>query len=103
MSNTINHPAFSPKDSTEEILLAFDFTAVAATLAAPVVTIARHSGSRDTVAGAMLSGPASVSGSKVVQKITGGVDGASYVLRCEAEGPDGSRYVLAGVLPVRTA
>lgn len=29
--------------------------------------------------------------------------GTDYLLRCQVDAPDGSRYVLAGVLPVRTA
>jgi DNA polymerase III sliding clamp (beta) subunit (PCNA family) len=38
-----------------------------------------------------------------LQQIVGGQAGTTYRLRCQVDLPDGRRYVLATVLPVRTA
>ena len=101
MSATIQHQGFSPKDPTEEVFLGFDFALLTPLPGAPVVTVAWHSGEADASPEAIKSGSASVVGATVVQKVTGGVAGANYLLRCRVDAPDGSRYVLAGLLPVR--
>mgnify|MGYP000920854792 CR=1 FL=1 len=44
-----------------------------------------------------------IAGASVVQRIIGGVAGADYVLRCQVDTAAGERFVLTGVLPVRTA
>jgi hypothetical protein len=101
--NTISNPGFSPKDASEVIVLAFDFGALTATPSAPVVTVTRHAGTADPSPESIKSGSATVSGSRVLQRVAGGLTGADYLFRCQVDSPDGQRYVLAGVLPVRAA
>lgn len=101
--NTISNPGFSPKDPSEVIMLAFDFSALTTSPSAAVVTVTRHAGSADATPEAIKSGSATVSGSKVIQRVSDGVAGTDYLLRCQVDAPDGSRYILTGVLPVRTA
>lgn len=101
--STITNPAFDSKDPSEVVTLGFDFTALTDAPAAPTVTITRHSGSADAAPQQMLSGSPVLSGGKVLQRVISGVAGANYLLRCQVDAPDGSRYVLAGVLPVRSA
>ena len=103
MTRTVSNPGFDPKDPTELITVAFEFAALTDTPSAPVVTAARHAGADDETPAAILSGSPTVSGSKVLQEIIDGNAGTDYLLRCQVDAPDGSRYVLAGVLPVRTA
>lgn len=101
--NTISNPGFSPKDPSETIVVAFDFSSLADTVSAPVVTATRHGGTADVNPSAIKSGSPSVAGAKVLQKITAGVLGTNYLLRCEVDGPNGTHYALAGVLQVRSA
>lgn len=103
MSNTITNPGFSPKDPSEILVLGFEFAALTDTPSAPVITATRHSGAADASPSAILSGAATVNGTKVLQKVIAGTAGTDYLLRCQVDAPDGSRYILAGVLPVRTA
>lgn len=102
MSTTIAYPAFAPKDPAEIVFVAFDFTALTAAPTSPVVTAALLLG-EDPAPSSILGGSPIVSGTRIVQKIVGGVTGCNYTLRCQIDIADGSRYVLAGVLPVRTA
>lgn len=103
MSTTIAYPAFAPKDPAEIVFVAFEFEALTTAPLTPTVTAARHAGADDPTPSAILSGLPTVSGSRVIQKVAGGVAGCDYALRCEIDVADGSHYVLAGVLPVRTA
>lgn len=103
MTNTISNPGFSSKDPSEVVMLGFDFLLLTASPSSPVVTITRHAGAADEAPAGVLSGAATVNGSRVLQAVTGGVTGCDYLLRCQVDAPDGSRYVLAGVLPVRAA
>lgn len=91
----------SPKDPAEIITLAFDFSAVAAAVLAPMVSAAHESGPADPSPAAILSGAAQVQGATVLQKIVGGVAGATYRLRCQVDTPDGERFVLPARLSVR--
>jgi hypothetical protein len=95
--------SLSAKDPSEIITLTFDFAALAASVANPVLTVTRLSGTADPTPQAILSGAAQVSGAQVLQQIVGGVAGTHYHLRCQVDTPDGSRYVLAADLPVRGA
>lgn len=90
----------SAKDPAETITVAFDFAALTAAPLSPSVAIEVVQGT-DPSASAMLSGGAAVSGSKVFQRITGGLVGCAYNLRCTASASDGSTYVVAAVLPVQ--
>lgn len=103
MSRTVSNPGFDPKDPAEVITLAFDFAALTTSPSSPVVTATRHAGTADSTPEAIISGDPLVSGTKVLQKVVAGTAGTDYLLRCQVDAPDGSRYVLAGVLPVRTA
>jgi len=88
------------KDPDEIITVEFDFAALAASVSAPVITVAASYGKDDPSASAMLSGAPSVTGAEVRQKIIGGQPGTTYTLRCVADAADGSRYVLTAALPV---
>ncbi len=103
MSRTISNPGFDAKDPAEIIIVGFDFSSLTTSPSSPDVTATRHAGATDANPSAILAGAPAVSGAKITQKIAGGVDGADYLLRCQVDAPDGSRYVLSGVLPVRTA
>jgi len=97
--------AFSPKDSAEIIMLGFDFAALLAegvTISGPATAISVHDGT-DASAASVLSGAPTVSGTKVLQQVVGGVAGVTYKVRAQADASDGQRYVLAGLLPVRAA
>lgn len=92
----------SNKDPTETITVTFDFSALTSALSSPVVTCALVAGTADSNPSAMLSGSATVNGAKVLQKIAGGLDGATYDLRCSTNAADGSVYVLSGWLTVQS-
>jgi len=102
--NTIDPARFSAKEPGEIITLAFDFVEVVGSqaLSAPQVTISVVSGT-DGSPSSMLSGSAVALGSKVTQRVIGGLAGVTYKLRAQVDAADGSRYVLAGLLPVRVA
>lgn len=91
------------KDPAEIITVEFDFTALAASVTGPTVSIAAAYGQDDPSATAMISGSPSVTGAEVRQRIIGGQHGTTYTLRCVADAPDGSRYVLTASLPVENA
>ena len=93
----------SPKDPAEIITVSFDFSALSETVSAAAVSAAWHDGTADPAAQAIVSGAAQVQGAMVLQQIVGGQAGTTYRLRCQVDLPDGRRYVLATVLPVRTA
>lgn len=91
---------FDPKDPGEIIPLTFDFEHLTATPSNPAIAVTRHSGSADANPATILLGSPQVIGTSVVQKITGGVDGTTYKLVCEAVAPDGCKYRIPGKLPV---
>ena len=103
MNRTINPQRLDPKDPEEDVFVRFEFAALTDTPSSPTVTATRHAGAADASPSAILSGSPTVSGTQVLQKVIDGVDAADYLLRCVASAPDGSKYVLTGVLPVRTA
>ncbi len=99
---------FDEKDYGETVPLTFDFApdlATGETIASVVsVEVELRSGGPDATPGAILSGPAAISGNKVVQLVTGGVIGANYLMRVKvATNVPLNRWVCAGVLPVRKA
>lgn len=91
---------FSPKDPGEIIPLTFDYVNLTSLPSSPAIAVSRHSGATDANPAAILLGSPQVVGTKVVQKITGGVDGTIYKLVCEAAAPDGCKYRIPGKLPV---
>jgi len=99
--------AFPAKDPAEVLVITFDFASEVDPgeniAAAPPVSVWRLRAS-DPTPGAVLSGSPSVAGGAVLHAVHGGVDGAAYLLRCEATlSPTGRVLVLAATLPVRTA
>lgn len=103
MTYTITNPGFSPKQPAEIVTVAFDFASLTTSPTSPVVTATRHAGEADATPSAILSGSPSVSGSKILHKVTAGTDGTDYLLTCQVDTAAGERYILAGVLPVRAA
>lgn len=94
--------ALSPKDPQEVITVTFDFSALAASVSSPTVTVSRVAGNADASPSSMLSGSPQVSGAQVLQKITGGINGTTYDLKCLATLPDGSIEALGDKLYVVT-
>lgn len=102
--NTLAPATFSPKDPAEVVTLGFDFAALAPGLAlsAPAVSATVATGT-DAAPAALLSGAATIEGTRVLQRVQGGLAGVTYTLRAQVDAADGSRWVLAGLLPVRVA
>jgi len=100
--NSLAPAAFAAKDPAETVWLAFDFSALAGSLAlfGPVVTVAEPSGT-DTNPAALLAGAPTLQGTTVLQRVQGGQAPLNYRLRAQVDATDGSRWVLVGVLPVR--
>lgn len=95
-------PAFDDKAPDERVRVAFDFGRnMSAVTGTPVVTIARLSGTADPDPSAMLDGSPVISGAKVLQWVEGGLDGARYLIGCQAEDADGQVLVEAGTMLVR--
>ena len=91
----------SDKDPSEIITVTFDFSDVAQSLSSPVVDVTVLSGVADADPSAILADEPSVSGTTVLQRITGGQSGTLYQLRCAVIDADGEKYVLTAALPVR--
>ena len=90
---------FNAKAPAEIITLTFDFSALTASVSAPVTTVSLQGGI-DPSPGALKSGNPQVNGAKVLQLIQGGVVGAQYRCECLVTAADGvSKYLLADVLP----
>lgn len=84
------------------IPLSFDFTQLGTGFTSPVVTVSHLSGIADADPSAMLLGSATITSDVAVIAIQGGIADADYLVRCSAI--KGSlKYVISGVLPVRTA
>lgn len=93
---------FPAKDPRETIVVTFDFSAVAATVSNPVVTLSLSSGT-DINPPAMLLGTAVVSdGNKVLQRVTGGNAGADYRLSCLITSGN-QDLLISEILRIRTA
>lgn len=99
MSDTL-----SAKDPAEIVPISFEFASLTAEPTNAAVTVTRHSGPKGPAdLSAMLAGSPQVIGTQVRQKIQGGTIDTVYKIRCQVDGPDGTRYVLTGLLPVATA
>lgn len=95
---------FDPKDPAEIVPLVFDFANLTATPVSPVISVARESGPKGpTDLSGMLAGAAQIVGAEVRQRIQAGTAGTVYKIRCQVDDGAGSRYVIAGLLPVETA
>lgn len=95
--------AFDPKDPDEIIVVAFDFRLIAAAVQDPLLRITRYSGAADANPEAIAADAPQVVGAKVCQRVTSGVDACTYHIECQVDTVDGARYVLAALLPVRSA
>lgn len=95
------------KDPSETVTVMFDFSSETNAVTSPVTTVVIEQPSvNDSTPGAMVSGPATVSGTnpaQVFQRITGGANSNVYGLRCTATASNGDTLVCAARLPVRTA
>lgn len=91
----------SAKDPAEVVIVTFDFSAEAASVSNPVISITWASGVADSAPALSKSGVASISGAQVMQKVTGGIAGANYLLRCEVDSSAGEHLAVADTLPVR--
>lgn len=93
-------------DPAEKLVATFDYTEdldAGETIATAVTACTLLSGT-DADPAAVLYGTPTIAAGTVLQPITGGVDGATYTLRCQATlDPTGRVLVLAATLPVRTA
>jgi hypothetical protein len=91
------------KDPAEIITITFDFSALATAVSNPTITCTVFGSVADPSASAMLSGLPQISGTSVLQRVTGGISGATYKLRCVVDDADGERWVVADRLEVTTA
>lgn len=76
----------------ETVTASFEFRRQTSTPSNPSVDVAHHSGTADPTPSAMLVGAPQVSGTKVLQQITGLVGGATYLITAWADAPDGNRH-----------
>jgi len=94
----------SAKNTGETTPLVFDFLSklpIGDTIASAVCTCTVWSGV-DASPSSVLSGSATISGSKVTQTITGGVAGVTYKITCAATTTAGYVLVLGTHVPVLT-
>lgn len=94
--------SFEGKLLSESPIETFDFTSrltAAETISTAAVSCVSYSGT-DTNAAAVISGTASISGKKVTQKVTGGVLGVTYNLRCTITTSLGQTLALSAFLCV---
>ena len=91
---------FDDKDPAAKVWCEFDFsrTASGTTVASPNITIAVVSGT-DAGPDLALDGAATVSGTKVLQRVRGGLDGVVYALECTVNDGD-AVLTLEALLPV---
>jgi hypothetical protein len=88
----------SSKTPDEIVTVEFDFSAVAAVVTSPVLTVSVYSGV-DTTPSDIVSGTPQIVGAKVLQNITGGVLRAVYALDMQVDAGV-ERFVLRALLPI---
>lgn len=93
------------KDPEETVILTFDFSKAldsGETIQSAVTSALVQTGT-DPTPGNLISGAASFSNQdgKVLQKVTGGVAGVTYAVRCKATTSSDKVLVLAATLPVK--
>lgn len=95
---------FPTKDPSELFPLTFDFSDALSgeAINSATVAIEVYSGTDATPAN-VLSGAATVSGDRVRQNVTGGVDGVEYLIRCTITTAAAMKYTLGRILPVQKA
>lgn len=103
MTHTVSYQAFTAKDPGETVTLSFDFVNLTSAPLTPTVSITRIGGVADASPSSVLLGAPEVSGTKVLQAVTLGVDLTDYLLRCEVDTSGQDHFILSGILPVRAA
>lgn len=87
------------KDPTESVVLEFDFSSELTGIDSATV---EAEAAEDPLAAQFLTGTAQIAAASVLQRISGGVDGVRYTVRCTAvSGAD--VIVRTGVVAVRRA
>lgn len=94
-------PDLTAKDPGETVRLVADFTPFTPQASPAPVWVVTRVGGDDGTASPAIVGNSAINGNQVQQLISGGTDGNSYSVRCEARGPNGEQLVAAGRLPVR--
>lgn len=90
------------KDPAESVVVTFDFSSELASVGGAVVSVLVLGDGVDPDVGAMADGALQISGATVLQRISSGIHGLDYKLRCVAT--TGSDVIVrADTLPVRTA
>lgn len=98
----MSRETFGAKSSAETIKQVFDFVsrlAVSETISTAAVTATVHSGT-DASPSSLISGSASISGTKVTQTLTAGIEGVTYLLTCTVTTSAGQTLILAGYINV---
>jgi hypothetical protein len=96
LEREMNIQEFGPIEVGEIKAVRFDFsTETAAVLSAPTVSVTVLSGT-DPSPSSVLSGPATIVGLEIVQKITALVGGVTYRIRAEANDADGLHHGVSG-------
>lgn len=96
--------SFSPKAPTETAAYVFDFVsslATGETISTATCTASVFSGLDATPSG-IISGVASISGTKATQKLTGGVNGTIYKVMMTITTSTSNTLVLSGYVAVTT-
>lgn len=100
----MNLKLWPEKDPLEKVWLTYDFSEALSygeTITATEILISLKSGA-DPSPGNVLDGVAQVfANGRVLQKIKGGLDAVSYLIRCKATLSSGRILLLAGVVPVK--
>lgn len=91
------------KDPEEVITVTFEFTSLVEPISVVAVTAIHIAGYPDALPADILTGPASVVGKLVMQRVRAGVDGAKYGLRASASDAVGNVGVVVAGLPVQVA
>lgn len=86
----------------ETVTVTFDFSALATACSNPVVNISVESGIVDASASSMISGAPQVSGTSILQRVTGGLAGNAYKITCQIDDADGERWILSAELEVKS-
>ena len=100
-------PSFPVKDPTENVAASVDFSARLDStqnetlVSVQSVTVTHEDGVADPTPSNILSGSATVSGGVVMQKFTGGVDGADYCVKFVVNTSLGQRLASGTFLSVR--
>jgi hypothetical protein len=96
--------SFSPKDPEEVVTLTVKFDNLlmgAETITGtPVFTAERQDGTTEDTS-AMISGAATVQGEWALQKVAGGTNGATYLIRAKITTSGGRTLVGGGLLPIK--